>query len=509
MGCFYIESPATRLLLQKMWGDNRFPGREEKDVFEHVVMASSIIRPAANQFAQEFVRRMHGEKWEHIHPLLKPVLDETYGVMIYQEQVTQIAMAMAGFSAYDGDQLRKILTKKHRERKLRDYYEQFLQGARERGVPSAVVRDVWQQILSFSGYSFCKPHSASYAMVSFKSAYLRAHHPAEFMAAVISNQGGYYSSFAYISEARRLGLAVLPPDVNASGIAYAGETNQADDGRSGWLRVGLMQLKSLNAASAETVVSERERNGRFRSFDDFVARTRVPPSDVKILIKAGAMDCFGMTRPAMMWRLYDLTGSIASQPRQRELFDEETSDAELQLKTASPSAPLESADDDRGIPNYDEKTLLRHEIETLGFLISRHPLDLYRDILRRVPFVRASEMHRYAGRRITMIGWLVTSKLVHTKNGEPMEFVSFEDTTALYETVFFPEAYRRFCHILSHVKPYILRGRVDVEANACTLTVDWVGLLDELEFRNNREPARRVEAPRAAEALIDLKERGA
>ncbi|MEW6368032.1 MAG: DNA polymerase III subunit alpha [Acidobacteriota bacterium] len=507
MGCFYIESPATRLLLQKMWGDNRYPGYDEKDVFEHVVMASSIIRPAANRFIQEFVRRMHGGRWRHIHPLLAPVLDETYGVMIYQEQVTQIAMAMAGFSPYDGDQLRKILTKKHRERKLRDYHEQFLAGARVRGVPDEVVREIWDQILSFSGYSFCKPHSASYAMVSFKSAYLRAHYPAEFIAAVISNQGGYYSTLAYVSEARRMGLRVLPPDVNESEIAYTGCRRE--------VRVGLMQLKSLNAESADRVVTERRRNGPFGSFEEFLARVPIPPSDVKILIKAGSMDAFGLTRPAMMWKLHELRRGVEDRPVLQEGLFPTTSEEQLsvvsgQLSAKQPepggsvpstsqssrSHPTEGAiltsnrqlsTDNCQLSQYDQQTLLRHEIETLGFLMSAHPLDLHRDILRRLRYVPAVEMHRYVGQRVTMIGWLVTSKLVHTKRGEPMEFVSFEDTTALYETVFFPEAYRRFCHILSYVKPYVLRGKVDAEYGSQTLTVEWAGLLDDLA---TRPPAR-------------------
>ncbi len=528
MGCFYIESPATRLLLKKMWGDNRYPGYEEKDIFEHLVMATSIIRPASNKFIHIFVRRMHGEKWQHMHSLLQPVLDETYGVMIYQEHVTQIAMALAGFSAYDGDQLRKILTKKHREKKLRDYYQQFLQGARERGVPSAVIRQIWEQILSFSGYSFCKPHSASYAMVSFKSAYLRAHYPAEFIASVISNQGGYYSAFAYVSEARRMGLQVLPPDVNESEIAYTGlshshcrevassqfpvlssqnvskETGNwgpaTGNSDRGWVRVGLMQLKSLNRTSAEQIVAERRKNGPFRSFDEFMNRMHIPPSDVKILIKAGCLDSFGMTRPAMMWRLYELMAREKPQIHQPGLFEEISGS---QLPAPRQSVPREAGNWEPTTGNcheYDAHTLLRHEIETLDFLISRHPLELHREVLRQLSYVPASEMHRHTGRRVTMIGWLVTSKLVYTKKEEPMEFVSFEDTTAIYETIFFPDAYRRFCHMLSRVKPYVLRGKVETDAGACSLTVDWIGFLDDVKMKPaEMKPQRVSHQPRLLE----------
>ena len=200
-------------------------------------MASSIIRPAANRFILEFVARMHGAPWQHLHPLLADVLEESYGIAVYQEQITQIAMALAGFSAHEGDQLRKIVCKKHKAQTLADYREKFLAGARDKGVPQAVTAAIWEQILSFAGYSFCKPHSASYALVSCKAAFLKANHPAEFMAAVISNQGGFYTPFAYLSEARRLGLKVLPPDINRSDHHYRGKGRE--------IRIGLMQIHGL------------------------------------------------------------------------------------------------------------------------------------------------------------------------------------------------------------------------------------------------------------------------
>src|SRR5262249_19532969 len=160
---------------------------------------SSIIRPAANSFINEYVERLHGKPFEPLHPALEEILKETYGIMVYQEDVTKTAMALAGFDAVEGDGLRKALSKKRSDRKLKEYFERFCQGARERGVSPKTIQQVWEMMMSFAGYSFCKPHSASYALVSFQSAYLRTHYPAEFMAAVISNQGGFYSTFAYLS----------------------------------------------------------------------------------------------------------------------------------------------------------------------------------------------------------------------------------------------------------------------------------------------------------------------
>ena len=220
MGCFYIESPATRLLQQKSGvGD-----------FEHLVIHSSIIRPAANDFIREYIRRLHGGPWEPIHPLLTDVLDETYGIMVYQEDVSKTAVAVAGFDHAEADGLRKILSKKDKAHRLADYRQRFLAGARARGVGDETIEEIWHMTMSFAGYSFCKPHSASYARVSFQAAYLKTHYPAEFMAAVISNQGGFYSTFAYVSEARRMGLAILPPDVNSP--TFAGRERQHPAGRS-------------------------------------------------------------------------------------------------------------------------------------------------------------------------------------------------------------------------------------------------------------------------------------
>ena len=186
MGCFYIESPAMRLLQEKAGSGD----------FEQLVIQSSIIRPAANEFVREYVRRLHGGAWQPLHPAVGDILDDTFGLMVYQEVVSRVAVALAGFSHAQADGLRKVMSKKDKELQLCDYRNRFYAGCRQRKVEDADIDRVWRMMLSFDGYSFCKPHSASYARVSFQAAYLKHHHPAEFMAAVISNQGGYYSTFA-------------------------------------------------------------------------------------------------------------------------------------------------------------------------------------------------------------------------------------------------------------------------------------------------------------------------
>ena len=443
IGVFYVESPSMRQLQQKCrTGD-----------FDHLVIHSSIIRPAANKYIREYVRRLRGGSYRSLHPVLDEVLGETYGIMVYQEDVSRIAMAMAGFNASDADLLRKILSKKRAGRKLEDYKELFYAGAAERKIERGVVDEVWEMILSFSGYSFCKPHSASFALVSYKSCYLRAHHPAEFIAAVLTNQGGYYSPFAYVSEARRMGLRVLLPDINESRKAYWGKDKT--------IRVGLMQLKGLRETALEAIFEERKKRP-FSSLDDFLCRVEIDPADAKILIKSGAMDgiSIGATRPEMIWKMLAWNEvRAARRPVMRSLFQD--------IPAVVPPR----------VPQYSARTILEHELETLDFLISRHPLSLYSQTLSKLSYVRGADLREHVGKRVTTVGWWVTGKLIATKDDEPMEFISFEDTSALYETVFFPQAYARFCHMLNRSRPYMLDGIVEEEYGVVTLTVNSIRLL--------------------------------
>lgn len=465
MGCFYIESPATRQLLARMWGHDPHPRTLGCDLFEHLVMASSIIRPAANNFILQFVARMRGKPWQSLHPLLDDVLADTYGIAVYQEQITQMAMVLAGFSAYEGDQLRKIITKKHQGEKLEDYRERFMEGAARRKIDTETTSLCWEQILSFSGYSFCKPHSASYALVSCKSAWLKANYPAEFMAAVISNQGGFYSAFAYLTEARRMGIGVLPPDINESRWPYTGKGQE--------MRIGYMQIQGLSKKCSETLLREREKKGPYSSFTDFLKRIRLDQSDIRLLVRAGCFDNIEgiKRRPALQWELlaaHRQKGTGETLP----LFD----DGPINLPETLP---------------YDEKTVLNQEIDTLGMLASRHPLTLYREVLGRVNTVPAVELGEHVGEKVTMAGWWITGKPVSTKHGEPMEFVTFEDTTATFETTFFPRAYARFCQKLTRHRPYLLRGRVEEEFGVATLNVQWMGTVDSAESIENHLTRRR------------------
>ena len=436
MGCFYIESPAMRLLQKKTRiGD-----------FEHLVIHSSIIRPAANEFIREYIRRLHGSKWEPIHPLLADVLEETHGIMVYQEDVAKTAVALAGFSHADADGLRKIMSKKDKARKLGHYKERFIAGAQARGVTDEQIEAVWDMMMSFSGYSFCKPHSASYARVSFQAAYLKTHYPAQFMAAVISNQGGFYSTFAYVSEARRMGVEILPPDVNKSNIRWKG--------RAGAMRVGLLSIKRLSTNTRRRIVTKRKAKP-YHDIIDFLERVQPDDNEACSLINAGAFDSLAPeeSRTSLLWELACRQKSSSNRSGAGDLFGS-------RIGIPKPTFPPEN-----------ETEHLQHEFAALGFLCDRHPMVLHADTLKKLRIVKAMDLPRFVGRHVRIAGLLITGKVVNTKHGDPMEFLTFEDETGLVETTFFPKAYRTFCSILDQSRPFILYGRVEEDFGAVTMTV--------------------------------------
>lgn len=440
MGCFYIESPAMRLLQEKA----------ASGAFEQLVLQSSIIRPAANAFVREYIRRLHGGDYQPLHEKVNDVLDETFGLMVYQEDVSKVAVALAGFSHGRADGLRKVLSKKDRNLRLPDYREEFYQGCKKNKLSIKQIDDVWAMMMSFDGYSFCKPHSASYAMVSYQAAYLKSHFPAEFMAAVISNQGGFYSTFAYVSEAKRMGLTILPPDVNVSTIDW--------QGRQGTIRVGLQAVKGVSRGLMERIVDCRERK-RYSCCDDFFQRVQPEENEARALIHAGALDCFDeqANRPVILYQLASFK-RVMDGRRNLPLFS---------IKLPAPPR----------LAQQNNRQRLRNQYRALGFLCECHPIQLYKRKNSSVQ-VKGCQLHKYKNRRICFTGWLLTGKLVSTRTGEVMEFLTFEDETGLVETTFFPGVYRRYAHLLAAGKPYLLMGQVDEDYGAVTLTVDSVRLLN-------------------------------
>ena len=426
MGVFYIESPATRQLLTKA-------GKVD---FEHVVIYSSIIRPAANRYTNLMLNRIHGQPWKILHQDLE-CLRESYGIMVYEEQVSTVARKIAGFSYAESDYLRKVISKPALEHVIPRWKRKFISGAVNRGYTTKLAQTLWEMIQSFSGYSFCKPHSASYAMLSFTCAYLKAHFPAEFLAAVITNQGGFYNPYAYLSEARRFGIRIMPPHINRSFREYRGQKDR--------IRMGFMAICNLQAKAINTILNER-KSGDFASLADFLARVDIDLSDAMALTNAG---CFAELEPEITHK------DIAFRTAHFYLQNENREPLTVPILTG----------------NLSRQEKRKLEIDTFGFPISEHPL------LNYLPYLgtyikKAKDIHLYKGKIIALVGIAITQKITATRNRQPMEFVTFEDETDLYECVMFPEAYETFGDLLNWETLFLIQGKVEETYSVYTVTIE-------------------------------------
>jgi len=434
LGIFYIESPATRLLLTKAGVVD----------FEHVVIYSSIIRPAANRYINLMLERIHGKRWKLLHPDLH-FLNESYGIMVYEEQVSMTAREIAGFGYAESDYIRKVIQRPALAHKVPQWKLKFLAGAESRGYSRTLAKTLWEMIQSFSGYSFCKPHSASYAMLSFTCAYLKAHYPAEFLSSVMTNQGGYYSTYAYLSEARRFGIKILRPDINRSERYYKGRRRQ--------IRLGFMAINRLQKKTMTEILDERKA-GDFTSLSDFLLRTNLELSDLMVLTNAG---CFSDLEPTLTHR--EISFQVASHKIDTDKDD------------SLPSSVF----------NGDLTAVQKHEleIESFGFPISVHPLKPYLTTFKG-KVKKAKDIPKFAGQTINLLGVYITRKVTSTKKREPMEFVTFEDETDIYECVMFPDTYQKYGDLLNWEQLFILRGKVEESFGVFTLTIEKLGSLQQV-----------------------------
>ena len=442
MGVFYIESPATRQLLAKA-------GKVD---YEHVVIYSSIIRPAANRYSDLLIERIHGAPWEPLHPDLD-FLNESYGIMVYQEQVALSARVLAGWPWKEADMLQKIGTKKSLRPLVPAMQEKFIRQSIERGYAPEMVQQVWRMIESFEGYSFTKAHSASYARLSFVCAYLKAHHPAEFMAAVISNRGGFYSPYAYMSEARRLGISVLPPHINRSRLKWKGHRRK--------MRVGFMEIRNLQRSSIDATLNERKR-GDFSSLDDFLQRVDMVFGDVRALIRAGCFDDLEpeRSRPELLLQLMEHHSGSDQSPE----AGLPVGSSMFGRSTAPESAALR-------LRQLSELQVYQMEVESFGYPLSSHPLAPFKALLGR-GVQQSGDIPRYVGRTITLAGICLTTKTVKTRKGETMEFLTFEDQSGLFEAVLFPGQYKVFNDLLRWEKLFVIQGKVEESYGVQTVTIE-------------------------------------
>ena len=448
IGCFYIESPGMRSLLKRL----------EVSDFEMLTAASSVIRPgvAESGMMQEFIARHRNPKRrKYLVPEMEKYLGETYGVMIYQEDVIKVAHHIAGLTLEEADLLRRAMSGKMRSHEaMKKLTDRFFSCCKQKGLSDAVAKELWRQIESFAGYSFCKAHSASFALLSYQVAFLKVHYPAEFMSCVLSNQGGFYSAAVYIQECKRLGLEVKLPCVNHSNYEYTGEDKV--------IRIGLMAVKNLSRSSCEKIVDEREENGRYVSLADFLVRTKLGYEETALLIRCGAMDCFNYTRPTLM-RLLDvyLHHRKILDEGYNDLFIKETFKLEQEVVTNI---------------NYSTEEICAIEYESFDYMVTRHPLEFFSEWTEKPDIVKAADMLKYNGKKIKMIGWYMTSKRIKTKKGDIMKFLSLEDLTGTFEAVIFPKAYSQYAELTLLMGPYLVEGKVDAE-NGNNLIVEKLEVL--------------------------------
>lgn len=437
LGCFYIESPAMRGLLKKLRCDN----------YLTLVAASSIIRPgvARSGMMKEYIHRFHHPgKFSYIHPVMEEQLAETYGVMVYQEDVLKVCHHFAGLDLADADVLRRAMSGKFRGKKeMERIVEKFFSNCREKGYPESVTQEVWRQIASFAGYSFSKAHSASYAVESYQSLYLKAHFPLEFMVAVINNFGGFYQTWVYFNEARRCGAVLERPCVNRSRFHTSIEGSV--------VFTGLIHIDSLENALAQGLVEERSRNGPFEGLDDFMERTHAGLEQLILLIRCGAFRFTGKTKAGLMWEAHMLRSKKnTAQAPQPVLFPRKARPFHL---PPLPDNPLEDA--------YDE-------IELIGFPLTMSYFDMLQTPFRGE--IHATEMGNHIGRTVRMLGYLVTLKYVKTVKNELMHFGTFLDCRGeLFDTVHFADSLKSYP--FQGKAMYLLLGTLTEEFGHPSLTV--------------------------------------
>ncbi len=441
-GCFYIESPGMRSLLRKLRCSD----------YKTLVAASSIIRPgvAHSGMMREYVNRFHHpESVDYKHPLLKELLSETYGVMIYQEDVLKVGHYFAGLDLAEADVLRRMMGHKMRDKfEFEIVKQRFFGNCKAKGYPDDLVCELWRQIESFSGYSFSKAHSASYAVESYQSLYLKSHYPLEFQVAVINNFGGFYQTWFYFNEARRMGAKVHLPCVNRSSYSTTLK------GRT--IFMGFIHLQGLEQHFVERFLAEREANGPFASLEDFMARVSFTLEQLVLLIRGGAFNFTKKPKAELLWQAH-LNKGDGKKEQPETLFQLESQHFEFPDFRVN---ALQNA--------YDE-------IELYGFPVSLTWFDLLKTKFRGE--LMACQMLHFVGQRYRMLGKLVTIKNFRTCKGDPMALATFIDSTGeAFDTVHFPQALKNYPFQGDGV--YLLLGKVTEEFGQPSLEVEKMARLE-------------------------------
>ena len=449
-GIFQVESDGMRKYLRQLK-----PG-----CFEDIIAMLALYRPGplGSGMVQEFIDRKHGlVEVKYPHPDLEPVLKPTYGVIVYQEQVMQIAQVLSGYSLGEGDLLRRAMGKKNAE-EMATQRKRFLEGTRKKDIPDAQANEIFDLMEKFAEYGFNKSHSAAYALISYHTAFLKTHFPVAFMAALITSDiENQDKVLKYISDSSDRGIEVLPPDVNLSMRHFSVKDSQ--------IIYGLAGIKNVGGEAINEIVRERDENGPYESLVDLTSRVNLRKTTKRVLeylIKAGAMDSFGAPRAALIAGL----DRAVSQGQKRA---EDKNSGQLSLMALAPvpkskTSGLGMSCEEASVPEWEHQELMAREKEALGFYLTSHPLKSFIRDMRRMGIKTLSECKGYAPDCEVKVAAIITTKKEHiTKKGDRMAFCGLEDIAGDGEAIFFPEAFAKCRELLEGDQPLLLTAKIGKE----------------------------------------------
>jgi len=453
VGVFQLESEGMRKYLRQL----------KPTTLEDIIAMIALYRPGPMALIPDYIAgKNKKKKVEYMHPKLKPILESTYGVPVYQEQIMQIAQEIAGFSLAEADVLRKAIGKKIKKL-LMDQKEKFINGAKSNGIDESVAQKIWHWFEPFARYSFNKSHSAAYAIIAYQTAYLKTHYPLEFMASLLTSEKADVERIGFlIEECQRMGIQVLPPDVNES---YRYFSVVPEDKK---IRFGLAAIKNVGEAVADEIVKERKKSGKFKSIDDFISRMSLKvlnKKSLESLIKAGTFDQFE-ERKKLLKELDSLLESARDIQKNKmngqfSLFGE----AKLNHNGSNNQNHNQKLNQDEDCNGSSKIENLIWEKELLGLYISGHPLDgLKLKFLEKVlPIEKINKS--LVGKRVKIIGVISSLKKIITKSGAPMIFLKLEDKTNRIEVVTFPSVLERNPQSFEENKVVLITGRIDNKDN--------------------------------------------
>jgi DNA polymerase-3 subunit alpha len=461
-GVFQLESSGITEMVVRL----------KPSCFDDIVAILALYRPGPLDagMVDHYIERKHGrEEISYLHPLMKDILADTYGVILYQEQIMQLAQVLSGYSLGEADLLRKAMGKKNPE-EMAKQRDRFIKGCIDRSISGALADEIFQQMETFARYGFNRSHTAAYALVSFQTAYLKAHYGVEFMAALMTHDmEDSDKTFKNFNECRRGGITVRPPHINESLAGFAV--------RDGNILFGLEAVKGTGQKAVDAIITARG-DGPFVDLDDLVSRVDLSQVNKRVLenaIRSGALDFSGSSRRDMCERLEDLLKVFGSQrdvdPNQMSLFG---------AAVTKPSAPRRKAP----IPEWPINQKLAYEREALGFYISGHPLEKFRWDLKRLGAVTTNDVKTRGLKEVRVGGVITALKLKNTKKGDRYASFALEDWLGTIDSLVWPDTYRQVQNLIAADEPVLITGRADVTPERCSLIVDTMESLIQLRDRN-------------------------